>query len=109
MMLGALLCLALGASRFLARYHLVVHGHSNVVAGASYVDVNFWIPGYDLVVVCWFAGALILVLAAFIPQVRDWLLMRRSHWLTPFAALGILCVGAFAVPAGIEDFYVGTN
>jgi uncharacterized membrane protein (UPF0182 family) len=109
MMLGALLCLALGASRFLARYHLVVHGHSNVVAGASYVDVNFWIPGYDLVVVCWFAGALILVLAAFIPQVRDWLLMRRSHWLTPFAALGILCVGAFAVPAGIEDVYVGPN
>ena len=109
MMLGALLCLALGASRFLARYHLVVHGHSNVVAGASYVDVNFWIPGYDLVVACWFAGALILALAAFIPQVRDWLLMRRSHWLTPFAALATLCVGAFAVPAGIEDVYVGPN
>jgi uncharacterized protein len=109
MMLGALLCLALGASRFLARYHLVVHGHSNVVAGASYVDVNFWIPGYDLVVVCWFAGALILALAAFIPQVRDWLLMRRSHWLAPSAALAILCVGAFAVPAAIEDVYVGPN
>jgi len=52
MVLGALLCLAFGASRFLARYHLVVDGHSKVVAGASYVDVNFWIPAYDLVVVC---------------------------------------------------------
>ena len=109
MMLGALLCLAMGASRLLAHYHLVVHGHSNVVAGASYVDVNFWIPGYDLVVVCWLAGALILVLAAFIPPVRIWLLMRRSHWLTPLAALAIPCVGAFAVPVGIEDVYVGPN
>ena len=109
MMLAALLCLALAASQFLARYHLVANGHSQVVAGAAYADVNFWIPGYDLVVVCWLAAALILALAAFLPQFRAWLLMRPSHWLTPFAGLAILGLAAFAVPAGIEDVYVGPN
>ena len=104
MLLGALLCLALGTSQFLARYHLVADGHSQVVAGASYADVNFWIPGYNLVVVCWVATALILALAAFMPQFCDWLLMRRSHWLTPFAGLAVLGLGAFVVPAGIEEF-----
>jgi uncharacterized protein len=107
--LGALLCVALGASRFLARYHLVVAGHSKVVAGASYADVNFWILGYDLVVVCWGVAASILTFAVLLPRFRAWLLMRRSHWLTPLAALAILFLGAFAVPAGIEAVYVGPN
>ena len=109
MVLGALLCVAFGASRFLARYHLVVDGHSKVVAGASYADVNFWLPGYDLMVACWFAAAAILGLAAAIPRIRNWLLMRQSHWLAPLAALALLFVGAFVVPTGIEDFYVGPN
>jgi hypothetical protein len=109
MVLGALLCVALGTSRFLARYHLVVDGHSKVVAGASYADVNFWLPGYDLIVACWLAAASILGLAAAIPRVRSWLLMRRSHWLAPFAALALLLAGAFVVPTGIEDLYVGPN
>ncbi|MGP0088370.1 MAG: UPF0182 family protein [Xanthobacteraceae bacterium] len=109
MVLGALLCVALGASRFLARYHLVVDGHSKVVAGASYADVNFWIPGYDLVVVCWFAAALLPALAALIPRFGAWLLLRQSHWLAPFGALAIVYAGAFVVPAAIEDLYVGPN
>ena len=109
MVLGTLLCMALGASRFLARYHLVVEGHSKVVAGASYADVNFWLPGYDLLVACWFAGAVILGLAAAIPRIRNWLLIRRSHWLAPSAAVALLFAGAFLVPIGIEDFYVGPN
>ncbi len=109
MALGALLCLAFGARQFLARYHLIVNGHSKVVAGASYADVHFWIPGYDLVVACWLTAALILTLAALIRRFRAWLLMRRSHWLLPFAALAVLGGGAFLVPAGIEDFYVGPN
>jgi uncharacterized protein len=109
MMLGALLCLALAASRFLARYHLVASGHSKVVAGASFADVNFWIPGYNLIAVCWLAAAFILTLATFQPRFRVWLLSRRSHWLTPVAALAILGVGAFTVPAGIEALYVGPN
>ena len=109
MVLGALLCVAFGVSRFLARYHLVVDGHSKVVAGASYADVNFWIPGYDLIVACWFAAASILGLAAALPRIRNWLLMRRSHWLAPLAALALLFVAAFVVPPAIEDFYVGPN
>ena len=109
MVLGALLCVAFGASRFLARYHLVLDGHSKVVAGASYADVNFWLPGYDLTVACWFAAALILGVAAASPGIRNWLLMRRSHWLAPLATLAVLSVGAYAVPTSIEDFYVGPN
>jgi hypothetical protein len=109
MVLGTLLCVAFAASRFLARYHLVVDGHSKVVAGAAYADVNFWLPGYDLIVACWFAPALILGLAAAIPRIRNWLLMRRSHWLAPLAVLALLFVGAVVVPGGIEDFYVGPN
>ncbi len=109
MILGALLCVALGISRFLARYHLVVDGHSTVVAGASYADVNFWLPGYDLIVACWFAAASILGLAAALPRIRNWLLMRRSHWLAPFTALVLLVVAAFAVPTAVEDLYVGPN
>jgi len=109
MLLGALLCAAMGAHQFLARYHLVVDGHSKVVAGASYADVNFWIPGYDLAFVCWSAAAAVLTLAAVVPWFRNWLLMRRSHLLAPFVVLAILYVGAFIVPAGIEELYVGPN
>ena len=109
LLVGALLCIAFGASRFLARYHLVVGGHSKVVAGASYADVKFWLPGYDVTVACWFAAALILGLAAASPRVRNWLLMRQLHWLTPLVALAVLLVGAYVVPTGIEDFYVGPN
>jgi len=109
MLLGALLCVAMAASQFLARYHLVAAGHSKVVAGASYADVNFWLPGYDLAVMCWLAAALVLVLAAFMPRFRARLLLRRAHWLRPLAGLVVLYVGAFAVPAAIEDVYVGPN
>ncbi|HLK23998.1 MAG TPA: UPF0182 family protein, partial [Caulobacteraceae bacterium] len=37
--LGALFCLACALLRFLGRYHLVIDGHSGVVAGASWIDV----------------------------------------------------------------------
>jgi hypothetical protein len=109
MVLGALSCIAFGASRFLGRYHLVLDGHSKVVAGASYADINFWLPGYDLIIACWFAAALILGSAAASPRIRNWLLMRQSHWLAPLAVLVALIVGAFVVPTGIEEFYVGPN
>ena len=109
MMLAGLLCLALGASRLLARYHIVAAGHSTVVSGASYADVNFWIPAYNLMVVCWWATTLILMIAVLQPRFRVWLLRRRLHWLIPSAALAILFIGSFAVPAAIETFYVGPN
>ncbi len=102
MALGALLCIAFGASRFLSRYHLVLEGHSKVVAGASYADVNFWLPGYDLIIACWFAAALILGLAAARPRIRNWLLMRQSHRLAPLAALAVLFMGAFVVPTSFR-------
>ena len=109
LILAALLCLAFAANRFLARYHLVADGHSKVVAGASYVDVNFWIPAYDLIVVCWLAAALVLILAGVSPRFLAWLQARRVHWLAPLAVLAILFVGAFAVPTGVEAVYVGPN
>ena len=107
--LGALWCVTFAARQFLARYHLVVDGHSQVVAGASYADVNFWLPGYDVIIACLFAAASILGVAAAIPRFRAWLLMHRSHWLSPFAALALLVVATFVVPTGIEDLYVGPN
>ena len=107
--LAALLCLALGISRLLARYHLVVAGHSKVVAGASFADVNFWIPAYDLVVVCLWTAAAVLTLAVWLPRFRAWLLLHRSHWLTSLAVLVVLFFGAFAIPVAIEAIYVGPN
>ncbi len=109
MVLGALLCIMLAISRFLSRYYLVVDGHSTVVAGASYADVNFWLPGYDLIIACFFAAALIFGLAAAVPRFRAWFWMSQSHWLAPFAMLALLFVGAYVVPAGTEDLYVGPN
>src|SRR6516225_9427277 len=88
--LAMLLCVAMGGARFLGRYHLVIDGHSTVVAGGSYADVHFWVPAYDVIMVCWFAAALILLAAPCVPWMRTWLLMRPAHWVIPcglFAAL----------------------
>ena len=50
-------------------------------------NANFWIPGYDLVVLCWCTAAAILMLAALLPRFRAWLLLHRSHWLAPLGVL----------------------
>ena len=109
MLLAMLLCLLLGVNRFLSLYHLVIDGHSKVVAGASYADVHFWIPSYSLVIACWFAAACILAIAAFTPRFRNWLLLRRSRWMIPCALFAVLYLGASAVPATLESLYVGPN
>src|SRR6516225_268248 len=83
MALVALFCVAMGAARFLGRYHLVINGHSTVVAGGSYADIYFWVPAYDVIIVCWFAAALILALAAAAPRLGNWLVMRPSRWVLP--------------------------
>ena len=83
LVLGALLCLSWGISRFLGRYHLINDGHSQVVAGGSYADINFWIPAYDVIMVCWVAAAIVLMSAACVTRVRGWLLERPSHWAIP--------------------------
>jgi uncharacterized membrane protein (UPF0182 family) len=83
MALVALFCVAMGAARFLGRYHLVINGHSTVVAGGSYADIYFWVPAYDVIMVCWFAAAIILALAAAAPRLGNWLVMRPSRWVLP--------------------------
>ena len=109
LILGALLCLSWGVSRFLDRYHLIIDGHSQVVAGGSFADVNFWIPAYDVMMVCWVAAALILMAAACAKRIRSWLLKRPSHWVIPCGLFAALYFGAAIVPPAVERLYVGPN
>jgi uncharacterized membrane protein (UPF0182 family) len=109
LVLAALFCVAMGTARFLGRYHLIIDGHSAVVAGGSYADVHFWIPAYEVIVVCWFVAALLLLAAAGIPRLRTWLLARRSHWLPPCGLFAALYIGAVVIPPAIEQLYVGPN
>ena len=109
LVLAMLLCLALGASRFLGRYHLIIDGHSKVVAGGSFADVHFWVPAYDVIMVTWFAAAGILMLAACVTRVRIWLLMRPSRWAVPCALFATIYIGAVIVPPTVEQIYVGPN
>jgi uncharacterized membrane protein (UPF0182 family) len=109
LMLGALLCLVSGVGRFLDRYYLIIDGHSQVVAGGSYADINFWILAYNVVTVGWVAAAFILMAAACVTRVRIWLLTRPSHWVIPCALFVALYLGAATVPAAVERFYVGPN
>jgi len=109
LVLAGLFCIVIGLARFLGRFHLVIDGHSAVVAGGSYVDVNFWIPAYELIMACWFIAALILLAAACLPRLRGWLALRPSHWILPCGLFAALYVGAVAVPPAIERLYVGPN
>ena len=90
MLLAALFCVAMAVGRLLDRYHLVIDGHSPVVAGGSFADVYFWLPAYDVIIGSWSAAALVLATAAWVPGFRSWLLLRPSRWLVP--------CGLFAIP-----------
>jgi len=107
--LGVLLCLSWGASRLLGRYHLVIDGHSQVVSGASFADVHFWIPAYNVVAVCWFVAAFILMAATCATRIRTWLLSQPSHWGVPCGLFAALYLGATMVPPAVERLYVGPN
>jgi uncharacterized membrane protein (UPF0182 family) len=107
--LAMLLCITMGVSRFLGRYHLIIDGHSGVVAGGSYADVHFWIPAYDVIMVCWFAAAFILAVAVAIPRFLTWLVTRPSHWVLPCGLFAIVYFGAVIVPPAVEQVYVGPN
>jgi uncharacterized membrane protein (UPF0182 family) len=109
MALGMLLCVLFGMSRLLDLYHLVIDGHSKVVAGASYSDVHYWIPAYILAIACWFVAACVLAAGAFSARLRGWLLARRSHWMAPCVLFAVLYLGAMIVPETLEDLYVGPN
>ena len=99
----------MGAARFLGRYHLVIDGHSTVVAGGSYADIYFWVPAYDVIIVCWFAAALLLALAAAVPRLGNWLMMRPSRWVLPCGLFAIVYGAAVIVPPAVEQLYVGPN
>ena len=94
MLLAALLCVVLAVSRMLERYHLVVDGHSKVLAGASYGDVQFWIPAYDLTIVAWLALAGLLIAVAFVPRVAAWFGGQPARWLVPCGLFVLVYFGA---------------
>lgn len=109
LVLATLLCITMGVSRFLGRYHLIIDGHSTVVAGGSFADVHFWIPAYDVIMVCWFAAAFVLAMAASVPRLLGWLLVRPSRWALPCGLFAIVYFGAVIVPPAVEQVYVGPN
>ena len=109
LVLATLLCIMMGVSRFLGRYHLIIDGHSTVVAGGSFADVYFWIPAYDVIMVCWFAAAFVLAMAAFMRRFLGWLLVRPSRWVLPCGLFAIVYFGAVIVPTAVEQVYVGPN
>ncbi len=109
LVLGALFCLGCAASRFLGRYHLIIDGHSTVVAGASWIDIHAWLPAYAVIIAAWTLAAVVLAAAALSPRVRGWLLAKPRRW----AGLGGLFVAVYLaaqiVPAAVERLYVGPN
>jgi uncharacterized membrane protein (UPF0182 family) len=109
MLLAALLCIALAVSRMLDRYHLVVDGHSKVLAGASFADIHFWIPGYDLTIAAWLALAGLLIAAALVGRVSAWFAAQPTRWLVPCGLFVLAYFGAYAVPVVLEEIYVGPN
>ncbi|HLK24763.1 MAG TPA: UPF0182 family protein, partial [Caulobacteraceae bacterium] len=107
--LGALFCLACALLRFLGRYHLVIDGHSGVVAGASWIDVHAWMPAYLVIMAAWIAAAAVLAAAGFSPRARSWLLASRRRWATPVVAFIAIYFAAQIAPAAVERLYVGPN
>jgi uncharacterized membrane protein (UPF0182 family) len=107
--LAALFCVAMGIARFLGRYHLIIDGHSRVVAGGSYADVSFWVPAYNVIIVSWFMGAFVLAVAASVPRLLAWLLERPSRWVLPCGIFAVIYLGAVIVPPAVEQVYVGPN
>ena len=109
MLLAALFCVVLALSRLLERYHLVVDGHSKVLTGASYSDIHFWIPAYSLTIVGWLALACLLAANALVPRLAAWFRSQPTRWLLPCGLFVFIYFSAYAVPAVLEEIYVGPN
>ena len=107
--LATLFCVVSAAARFLARYHLVIDGHSTVVAGASYVDVHFWLPAYSVIIATWLGAAGLFAAAAMAQPFRRWLLAVPVHWIVPGGLFGLVYVAAQLTPAIVERVYVEPN
>jgi hypothetical protein len=108
-LLAALFCLASVAGRWLGRYHLAIDGHSEVVAGASYVDVEYWIPVYGAIIGCWVVAALLFMAAALSSKVCAWLLATPARWAVAGGTLLSVAILAGMVPGAVERVYVQAN
>ena len=109
MLLGVLMCLGLGLARFLGRYHLIIGGHSSVIAGASFVDIHFWLPAYAVMIADWVAAAVGVTAAVGLPSLRRWLFAAPSHWAAPACLFAAVYLGAATIPTAVEHLYVGPN
>jgi uncharacterized protein len=109
MALAAAFCLGRALAVFLERYHLVIRGHSGVVAGASWIDVHVWLPAYAAIIACWAAAAALLAAAACAPRLRRWFIAAPSHWAPPLGTLGAIGLVAGVIPSAVERLYVGPN
>jgi len=108
-LLAMLFCLVAAAGRLLGKYHLVIDGHSPVVAGASYIDIHYWLPVYDVVIACWLVAAGLFASAAISAGFCNWLLATPLRW-APIGG-GLIAVSAVAVtiPGAVERVYVQPN
>src|SRR6516162_10884348 len=59
--------------------------------------------------VCWFAAAFVLAMAAFMRRFLGWLHVRPSRWVLPCGLFAIVYFGAVIVPTAVEQVYVGPN
>ena len=109
MALAALFCLASALATFLERYHLIIHGHSAVVAGASWIDIHVWLPAYGVIIACWVAAAAGLAAAACLPRLRRRLIPAPLRWAAPLGVLAAVGFAAGAIPSAVERIYVGPN
>jgi uncharacterized membrane protein (UPF0182 family) len=109
MALGALFCLASAAARYFGRFHLVIGGHSAVVAGASFVDIHYWLPAYAVIMAGWVVAAIGLAAAACLPGLRRWLLAAPWHWAVLCGLFAVVYLGAAIIPTAVEQVYVGPN
>ena len=107
-MLAALFCIGCAVLRFLARYRLVIAGHSAVVAGASWIDTHFWLPAYAAIITAWAVAAIAFAATALRPDLRNWLFAKRLRWAGAAAAFVAVYLSAqIPPPAAVERLYVG--
>jgi uncharacterized membrane protein (UPF0182 family) len=107
--LAALFCLGRALATFLERYHLVIHGHSAVVAGAAWIDVHVWLAAYAVIIACWTIAAAGLAAAAGLPRLRRGPLAGPRRWALSLGALVAIGFVAGATPPVVERLYVGPN
>jgi len=109
LLLAVLFCLGCAILNILARYRLVIGGHSGVVAGASWIDTHFWLSAYAVIMALWVAAAIAMSAAALRRDLRDWLFAKPSRWAGAAVLFVALYLGAHALPWVVEGFYVGPN